>query len=169
MSDRILRVNASGELESLQIPVVSGGASDSGKAVGIDVNGKIDISFMPTGIGVDSVTVVASEALSAGDFVNLYDNAGTVSARKADNTTNTKPANGFVKVSVASGSNAVVYTEGDNDVLTGLAVGTKYFLGTTGGKTSTIPTASGTIIQNLGVVKSPTTLRFEQKDYIKNV
>jgi hypothetical protein len=169
MADRILRVNANGETEAIQIPVVSGGASDAGKAVGTDSNGKIDMSFMPTGIGVDSVTVPATEALNAGDFVNLYDNAGTISARKADNTNNTKPANGFVKVAVASGANAVVYTEGDNDVLTGLAVGTKYFLGTTGGKTTTIPTASGTIIQNLGVVKSPTTIRFEQKDYIKNV
>lgn len=167
MADRILRVN-NGEMESYEAKVISGGASDSGKVVALSTDGKLDISVLPNGLGNDTTSLPASEALSAGDFVNIWDDAGTIKVRKADNTTNTKKADGFVKVAVASGSNAVIYTEGDNDQLTGLVVGTKYFLGTTGGNTATAPITSGSIIQPFGVVKSPTTIRFEQKEYIKN-
>ena len=168
MSDKILRINTNGEMEAYQVPVISGGATDSGKAIGLDALGKLDSSFLPTGIGADTISLVASETLNAGDFVNFWDDAGTIKVRKADSTNNTKQANGFVKVGVSSGATAVIYTEGDNDVLTGLVVGTRYFLGVTGGSTTTAPTTSGSIIQPLGVVKSATTIRFEQKEYVKN-
>lgn len=168
MSDRILRINTNGETEAYQIPTTSGGVTDAGKAVGTDANGKIDMSFMPSGLGLDTITLVASEALTDGDFVNIWDDAGTTKVRKADNTTNTKKADGFVLSAVTSGGNAVVYTEGDNNKLTGLTIGTKYFLGTIGSASATAPTTSGSIIQPLGVVKNATTIRFEQKEYIKN-
>jgi len=167
MSDKIL-LNVNGEIVSKSVLTVSGGSSDAGKTIGTDLNGKIDMSLMPSGIGADTTTLLASESLNIGDFVNIWDDAGTIKVRKADNSDSTKVANGFVKVAVASGSNAVIYTEGDNDTLTGLAVGTRYFLGVTGSYTSTVPTILGSIIQSLGTVKNPTTIRFEQKDPIKN-
>lgn len=168
MADKILRV-VNGETQGLVIPTVSGGAEDAGKPIGADANGKLDASFLPNDIGADNTTVLASEALVAGDFISLWDDAGTTKARKADNTDSAKKADGFVKAPVASGANAVVYTEGSNDQLTGLAIGTRYFLGTNGGVTAIAPSAVNSIIQHLGNVKNATTIRFEQKDYIKNV
>jgi hypothetical protein len=171
MADSILKM-LNGEVVNEQVTVVSTGATSAGKTIGLDPKGKLDTSVLPDGIGLDSISVTASEALSAGDFVNLWDNAGTMSVRKADNSDSTKKADGFVKSAVASGSSAVVYLEGNNDKLTGLAVGTKYFLdgGANAGKcTSTAPSTANSIIQYLGFTKSTSTIRFEQNDYIKNI
>lgn len=167
MADKLIK-NVNGEMVSEESITVSTGASSAGKIPALDSNGKWDNSFMPSGIGADTVTLPAIESLSAGAFVNIYDNAGTISVRNADNTDNTKPASGFVKSEYASAASAVVYLEGDNDALTGLAVGTKYFLDTAGGYTATVPTAKNSIIQPLGLTKATTTIRFEQNDYIKN-
>jgi hypothetical protein len=60
-----------------------------------DANGKLDLSWMPTGLGPETKTAVASEALVAGNFVNLYLNAGVLTARKANATNNTRPAKGL--------------------------------------------------------------------------
>ena len=147
----------------------TGGATDANKVPQLDAIGRLSTGMMPIGIGQDTLSIPATENLSAGDFVNIYDNAGAVSVRKADNATTTKYANGYVKLAVTSGATAVVYMEGGNDTLTGLATGTRYYLGVTGGFTTTPPTAAGSIIQPLGIAISTTVLRFEQKDYIKNM
>ena len=117
---------------------------------------------MPSGIGADVVSLPATEALAAGDFVNIYDNSGTISVRKANATDATKPANGFVKSAVASGANATVYFEGINNALTGLTVGSQYFLSTTAGAiTTTAPSTSGNIVQYIGTPHATTAIRFE--------
>lgn len=168
MANKILRNNA-GVIESIAVVVTSAGAADDGKAVGLSDEGKLDMSVMPDGVANDTVSLPASEALVAGDFVNIFDDAGTIKVRKATNTTATRKADGFVKDAVIADANAVVYLEGANDKLTGLTLGTKYFLGVNGAVTATAPTAENTIIQPLGFVKGATKLRFEQNDYIKNV
>ena len=56
---------------------------------------------------------------------------------------------------------AKVYGPGElNDQLSGLTGGTRYFLGTAGGETATVPTAAASIVQGLGVAKSATAIRF---------
>ena len=61
--------------------VASAGAADAGKIPALDANGRIDQSMMPVGIGADTKLIVTSEALTAGDFVNIYDVSGTATCR----------------------------------------------------------------------------------------
>lgn len=108
--------------------------------------------------------VPASEAISYGAMTNLYNNAGTLNARNANATNNTKPAYGFC--SQAGGTlGAGAYTE--VIVLTGLVgtsgltPGTRYFLSTTNGLiTSVAPVAAGNIEQVVGVALSATEFLF---------
>ena len=109
----------------------------------------------------------ATEDLLAGDFVNIYNNSGTVSVRKANATDNTKPAHGFILENVSSGGDIAVYFEGINDKFTGLTVGTKYYLNIIAGQiTSTIPSNSNNILQYLGDAINLTSIYFTKRDYI---
>ncbi|AND75563.1 hypothetical protein [Nostoc phage N1] len=143
----------------------SSGAGDASKIIMTDASGKIDSTLMPSGLGAATKSVVASEALVAGDFVNIYNNAGTLNVRKADNS-NGRPANGFVLSAFASSASATVYLQGENTGRTGLTPGTVYFLGTAGGAATSAPTASGTIIQQLGYSTGATSINFEYNDAI---
>jgi hypothetical protein len=145
------------EIEAVQ----TGGNGAEDRIPSLDASGKLDQSMMPTGVGADTVTVPASENLAAGDFVNLWDNAGTVNVRKADATTVGKEAHGFVKVAVVTNNSATVYVEGNNSALTGQSVG-KHFLSTTAGQsTTTAPSSSGNIVQEVGFCTSATNVSFE--------
>jgi hypothetical protein len=144
--------------------VISSGSSDAGKLVALDDSGRLDMSVMPTGVGADIVSAAATEALADGDFVNLYDNSGTPSVRKADATTNGKPANGFVLSSFASGATVQVYKRGLNSHLTGLTCGQIMFLATTAGQaTPTAPSGSANLVQEIGECTSATTIDFAPK------
>ncbi len=132
----------------------SSGAADSGKIVNLDANGRIALGFMPAGIGADTVTATATEALAAGDFVNIH--AGGV--RKADNS-NGREANGYVIAAVANAATATIYSDDVNTAVAGLTLGTAYYLGTGGAVTATAPTAPGTLVQFLGRATAATSLR----------
>ena len=115
------------------------------------------------------MVAASSENLSAGDFVNLYNNTGVINARKADATTNGKTAHGFVLSNVTSPANATVYLESSqNNSVSGLTVGSDYYLSTTPGVvTTTPPSASGNIVQLLGTATSATNLPFTPGDTIE--
>lgn len=151
----------SGKLKQVFAIVTSAGAADSGKIPALDATGKLDSSFLPTGIGANTVSAVASEALSAGDFVNLYNNAGALNARKADNS-NGRPAHGYVTAAVSSSATATVQRLNTvNASRTGLTAGTEYWLGTAGSVISTPldpVTDVGKVMQYLGIAKSTTEL-----------
>jgi hypothetical protein len=139
----------------------SAGAGDANKIVKLNSSGKLDSTMMPTGLGSDSASITTSEALSAGDFVNLHNSSG-VKARKADATTAGKEAHGFVLAAAGSGAAATVFFEGTNDQLSGLTPGARQFLHTTaGGRTETAPSASGNVAQSLGIAISATAVNFE--------
>jgi len=109
----------------------------------------------------------ATEDLLAGDFVNIYNNSGTISIRKANATDSTKPAHGFILENVSSGCDIAVYFEGINDKFTGLTVGVKYYLDTVAGQiTSTTPSTSNNILQYLGDAINSTSIYFTKRDYI---
>ncbi len=143
----------------------SGGAGDAGKIPALDSAGKLDSSMMPVGIGADTATIVASEALSAGDFVNVYDDSGTIKCRKADASAVGTKADGFVLAAVSLGQNATVYFEGQNTQLNGLTIGVDYFLSDSvaGGAVvaASIPTTSAHIVQYLGKAISVTAIATE--------
>jgi hypothetical protein len=154
-----------GRMQEMQATVSSTGAPDDGKIVALDSTGKLDNSVMPVGIGADTKTVSASEALAAGDFVNIWNDAGTAKVRKADATTSGKEADGFVLAAVTQGNNAVVYFEGTNTQLSGLTPGSRYYLNTVaGGVTDTPPSGSGNVVQYLGKAISATEISFEKED-----
>jgi len=156
-----------GVLTQVEATVVSAGAGDAGEVVALDSTGKIDVSVLPLGIGADVKVLVASEAIGAGKYVNIWDDGGTPSIRLADNS-NGRDAHGFVISSVASAANGTVYFEGANAGLTGLAIGVRHYLGTAGGVTATAPTFAGgaTISQFLGMSLSATEINTDIDDKI---
>lgn len=157
----------SGRLKEVFGLVVSTGAPDADKIVAVDAAGKLDISLMPTGVGAE-VTVAASfENLTAGDFVNLFLNAGVIKARKADATSNAKPAHGFVTANVTAPANATVFRISNaNTAVAALTIGSDYFLSTTPGSlTATPPSAAGNIVQALGRATVATSIVFTNEEF----
>jgi len=156
----------SGRVREIVATVISAGAGDDGKIVALGTDGRIDTSVLPVGIGAETKTIQASEALSAGNLVNIWDSAGQFRVRKADAATSGKEAHGFVLTSVSSGANATVYFEGTVTSLTGLTPG-RYYLSTDAGLvTATPPSASGNVVQFVGSALSATELTFEASDGI---
>jgi hypothetical protein len=143
----------------------SAGVADASKVVCTDSNGKLSLTLMPTGLDVSAQNIVADEALNSGEYINIFDEGGTRKVRKASAAAGSqRPAHGFVITGAAEGSNAVVYTLGENDQLSGLTIGQRYFLSaaTAGGMAATPDmSASGNLIQVLGYATSTTSLRFE--------
>lgn len=153
--------NDAGSIKEISASQVSTGVADAGKIVALDDNGKLDSTFMPTGFGDDVALIQASENLSAGEWVNVWNSAGSFRTRKADATVEGKETHGFVLENVTSGQNARVYFEGTNNQVTGQTPG-RVFLSTTAGQgTSTAPTGSGNIVQIIGFATSATTVNFQ--------
>ena len=139
----------------------SAGAGNAGDLVSLNDTGRIDNSMMPVGIGADTATITASETLAAGDWVNVWNGAGA-EVRKADATTAGKEAHGFVLSAVTSGNPATVYFEGTNTQVTGQTPGPVYLQTTAGAGGATIPSASGNVVQQIGVAVSATAVSFER-------
>lgn len=142
----------------------SSGVANAGDIVSLDDTGRIDSTMMPVGMGAETTTAVASEALAAGDYVNLYSNAGTLNVRKADASGGAaKMAHGYVLAAVSNAGTATIYYGNMNNQRTGLTVGAQYFLSgsTPGGVVTTPPTTAGYIVQMLGVGRSATELLTE--------
>jgi len=139
----------------------SAGAGDAEKLIHLDTGGKLDESFMPTGIGADTQVVVASEDINANENVNVWSDGGAFKIRKADATTEGKEAHGFLKSSVLSGGNGTVYFKGTNSGLSGLTPGRVYQSTTPGQTTNTPPSGSGNVVQCIGTATSATSMNFE--------
>lgn len=170
MANKYLTILSNGLRGLVEALVVSAGAGDSGKIVALGADGRLDESVLPVGVGADLTVVPAFENLAAGDFVHLFDDAGTLKARLADASVANagKRAWGFVKANVTAPANATVYHEGTNDGLSALTIGETYALSAvTPGKIvalSAISTTSGHIRQVLGVATSATELEVEIDD-----
>lgn len=165
-SGKVPALNGSGVLDSTIVnsTVSSAGAGDAGKLTALDSAGKLDITTMPTGVGADTKSIVASEALTAGNVVNVWDNSGTVNVRKADASSASvgKRAVGYVLANVSNSASATVYFDGTITGLSGLTIGVPYYLsGTAGAITPTAPTTSGYTVQEVGWAISATELSFE--------
>lgn len=162
-ANAIPALNASGVLD---ITIINGkntsaGAGDAGKTVVLDAAGRISSTMMPVGIGADTATITASENLAAGDFVNIWNNAGTPNVRKADATTAGKHAMGFVLSAVTASNPATVYFEGTNTSVTGQTAGQVFLAITAGQATATAPSAAGNIVQRIGFAVSATAINFQ--------
>lgn len=138
----------------------SAGAANAGDLVALDDTGRLDNSMMPVGIGADTAVIPTSEALAAGDWVNVWDSTGA-KVRKADATTAGKEVHGFVLAAVASGANATVYFEGTNTQVTGQVPGPVYLQTAAGQGGAAVPTAAGNVVQRIGTAVSATAVNFE--------
>jgi len=162
MAQRFL-ARVSGKTKQVEAAATSAGAADAGKIPALDSSGRLDASMMPAGLGADTQILVASEALSAGNHVNIWSDGGTAKVRLADNS-NGRPADGYVLAAVAPAANATVYPlDGTNSELAGLTPGAEYWLGTAGGVTATPldetdAANANKISQYLGKAKSATEL-----------
>lgn len=156
-------LNASGILDD---SITNASATSvAGKLAKLDGTGRLGTDLMPVGIAADTLSVVASEALTAGHFVNVWNDTGTIKVRKADATTSGKEADGFVLSGYSPGDTALVYFEGSNTQLAALTLGARYYLATTAGQvTATPPSASGNVVQYLGRAVSATRIAFEGED-----
>lgn len=163
---KFLTLNASGLPLEVSTVSSSAGAGDAGKAVELDGAGKLSLSFLPTGSLTPPRTILASEALAAGDLVNIWSNAGVENVRKADASAANagRIAHGFVLSAVSAGANASVFPFGGTvSGLTGLTPGAIYFLSnsTPGGRTTTPPSTAGHSVQVVGIALSATDLIFD--------
>lgn len=158
MANKYIYLN-SGTLTELEAQVTSAGVADAGKIVALDASGKLDSTVLPAGTGSDSKTMTAGEALSAGDLVYIN---GSGQALKADANAIAKAAVGFVLTSISNGATGTVYFEGTVTGLTSLTPGARYFLSTTPGAiTTTAPTGTADIVQQVGFAVSSTELSFD--------
>jgi hypothetical protein len=154
--------NSGGDLVEKVSIQASVGAGDAGKLVSTDTNGRFDLSLMPSGFGAETQSIICSEALAAGDYVNIYNNTGTPNCRKADATASAKRCHGYVLTGYTSGQSALVYTDGKNNQNTALTAGDVYLSASTPGKaTNTAPSAATQIVQKLGVAVSATEVNFD--------
>lgn len=143
------------------VPVIVGAVAASyDKIPALDASGRLDVTMLPVGAGPEVSIVLASEAIAAGNFVNIYDNAGTANCRNADSTVAGKEAHGFVLAAVASAANATVYFTGENTQRVGLTVGTQY-LAAAGSCSTTPPTTAGHLVQGVGFATTPTSMIVE--------
>jgi len=152
-----------GRLTEKEAKVTSSGAADAGKIIALDASGKIDSTMLRN---VESISLTAGEALSSGDLVYI-DSNGEVKKAVADSSGT--EADGYVLSSVSAAEAVIVIFEGKL-VTTGLVAGSKYFLSdTTAGdivSNSSLPTASGHVIQYIGKAISETELIFEPSEGI---
>lgn len=143
-----------------------GGSGNENKIPALDSTGRLDATMMPVGVVPEVVDLPTSDNLTAGDFVNIYNNAGTATARKADATTAGKECYGFVLAATTAPATAKVYTEGVNTQVTGATPGLVFLSTTAGGFTSTAPSSAGNSVQRIGVATSATTINFEPQQPI---
>lgn len=160
--DKYLYNNAGTVTEKAAVQA-SAGAGDAGKIPALDGTGRLDNTMLPVGIGADTATIAASEALAAGDLVNVWNSSGA-KVRKADASSAGKEAHGFVLAAVSSGANATVYFEGTDTQVTGLTPGAQFLSATTPGQaTNVAPSGTGQVVQRVGFAVGATALNFQSQ------
>lgn len=115
-------------------------------------------------------SLTTSEAISAGALVNVFQDgvSGNAMLRNANATDNTKPADGFVSDDFSMGEIATFSLPGQVDIkLASLSPGLRYYLSTTPGAiTITPPSATGNVVQEVGVAVAVNALSFQPKQAI---
>ncbi len=160
-ADKLLKLGTTGFPEEY-IPVQSSaGVADANKAIALDATGKLDVTFLPPGLG-DSLTLTAGENLSAGNFIYI---TGAGLMMKADANAIGKAAVGFVLAAVLNTATGVAYFAGQNTALSGLTPGSMYFLSDNATGTAQLIGAlaggANHIVQPVGRAISANTINFE--------
>jgi len=103
--------------------------------------------------GLLEATVTASESIAAGDYVNVYDNAGSPGVRLAVATDPAKFATGYAPDAIDNGDPGLVRSLAAGNAAVAPAQSGEAWLSVTvpGGFQFTRPVNSGEIVQSLGV------------------
>ena len=109
--------------------------------------------------------VVASEALTAGSMVNVWNDKGAFKVRKADASLGYE-AHGFVVQAVAINTSVRVLFNGYNPYVANLVPGTQY-LSTGGAVTAQPPSTTGRLVQRVGFAPLSVVLDFSPAQAIK--
>ena len=146
--------------------IISGSLLVSGSITSTGGGGGSGFPFAGTALITGSIvltsgsgfpSLLASETLAAGDFVNIF--SGGV--RKASSTDTAKQAHGFVTASYSSTNPVVVFYSGLLTDTSGLTAGARYFLSASGTESTTPPVLTGQLSQELGIAISTTALLFQ--------
>lgn len=160
-SKYLYRDSTSGFVQEAQPITTSAGAGDASKVAQTDSSGRFDQSLMPVGVVPDVYNANASGAITAGDL--CYVTAGGLIAR-ASAAVAGNPSIGFSLTSVTTGNPAVLYFSGRDTAVSGLTVGSRYYLSdsTPGGITLTSVTGSGKLHQYVGTAITTTSLIYDR-------
>ncbi len=154
--------SAAGVLTEVAATQTSAGAGSAGLIPALDANGLLAATMMPAGVAADTMSLVSSDNLAAGDLVNVWNNSGVPTARKADGSTSGKEATGFVIAATTSPATAVVYLSGINSNASGLTAGAVFLSDSTAGKASnTCGSGTGHTAQRVGTALSVTQFQFQ--------
>lgn len=156
-----------GKLQEIFGTVTSAGVGNANQIVALDSTGHLDPTVLPVGLGLDTLSVISSENLAAGDLVNVYNNAAVLNVRKADATAD-KEANGYVIAASTSPAANTVYFGGLDAFQTGFTPGDRLFLSaTTPGKaTATAASVSGNYSQQVGFAVGATAFQFDPQERV---
>jgi hypothetical protein len=162
-TQKILVLDASTNLPKEITPnTTSAGAGDAGKIPALNASGVFDSTLFPAGIGEASQVFPTSEAITAGALVNFFLVSTTWTARNANATDATKPAQGFVTASTTSPANATAYFPGQIVTgVSGLTPGPVFLSTTSGAVSSTAPSTAGNLVQQVGYALSATSFVFQ--------
>ncbi len=158
MADFYLELDTTTGLLRRREATDTGGTGRGGRIVALRSDGRIDPSMLPSNTIVVA-SIVANEALNAGDFVNVFYNGSERRVRRANASNANTPAHGFVLSNATTGSEVVVYFTGLNSQasrgsLTTADIGKNVFLSasTAGLYTLTPPDTENNIIQQIGFI-----------------
>ena len=142
----------------------SAGGANANEIVALDAAGLLDSTLFPPGVGPDAKSITAGENITAPAMVNIYDDAGTLKARRADYS-NGREVIGYIKDNATSGAAVTVYFDGISTGHSALTIGANYYISTLGTVTTT-PATSGAscILQKIGKGYSATEIVFEAEE-----
>ena len=121
---------------------------------------KVEIASMGGGGGTAAtveIAAVAGEALALGEAVYLHTD-GKVYKAKNDGNRAEATVFGLVKAAASISASATMIVRGSCTGMSGLTVGSEYFLDTTGAIATTVTTTSGDYVVNVGQAQSATVL-----------
>ena len=159
--DKLATIDQTGKIELATQAEVDSGLDDVRAVTPKTLQGKLDDLVDQLTGGDGHTAIIASENLLAGDFVSIWSDGGVAKVRKANATTNTRPAHGFVKANVIAGNEALIYESGENALCEGLQAGLRHYLSTTAGKLTHVPPSTqGNVIQYVGIPHASSKIHF---------
>ena len=72
---------SNGREAMVEATVTSTGVADAGEIVALGADGKLSVTVLPDGVGPLVITAVASEDITAGKFINIWNDGGTEKIR----------------------------------------------------------------------------------------